>query len=133
MERAIGDLGGEIHQPSNPFANLSQRGLVRCQVNALKAMIPELERTKSNIPRGAIDLGGSYILLRAKERTARMISSLAGAAIARFFEENTGRTFLQDLKIVRWSRLALPNGQIARSKWKEDFLNPLRMSRNVKV
>ena len=43
MERTIGNLGEEIRQPSNPFANLSQRGLRRSQVNALKAMIPDLE------------------------------------------------------------------------------------------
>ncbi|TEB31523.1 hypothetical protein FA13DRAFT_1587232, partial [Coprinellus micaceus] len=27
MERMIGDLGGQIRQPSNPFRNLSERGL----------------------------------------------------------------------------------------------------------
>ncbi|EDR02846.1 uncharacterized protein LACBIDRAFT_307985 [Laccaria bicolor S238N-H82] len=27
MERVIGDLGGEIRQPSNPYKNLSERGL----------------------------------------------------------------------------------------------------------
>ncbi|KIJ95011.1 hypothetical protein K443DRAFT_109498 [Laccaria amethystina LaAM-08-1] len=43
MERTIGNLGEEIRQPSNPFANLSQRGLLRCQVNALTAMVPELK------------------------------------------------------------------------------------------
>ena len=43
MERTIGNLGEEIKQPSNPYANLSQRGICRSQVNALKTMIPDLE------------------------------------------------------------------------------------------
>ena len=37
MERAIGDLGSEIRQPSNPFMNLSERASLHCQINALKS------------------------------------------------------------------------------------------------
>lgn len=65
MERTIGNLGEEIRQPSNPYANLSQRGLLRCQVNALTAMIPDLQKNVSILPRGAIDIGKGYALLRA--------------------------------------------------------------------
>ena len=38
-------------------------------------------------------------------------------------------------KIARWARLRLPNGQVARSRWKESHkpLNKIRVSRNVKV
>ncbi|KAG6818948.1 hypothetical protein H0H92_002395, partial [Tricholoma furcatifolium] len=38
------------------------------------------------------------------------------------------------LKVVRWARIRLPNGQIARSLCKEAEkpLNKLRMARNVK-
>ncbi|KAJ3924185.1 MAG: hypothetical protein NXY57DRAFT_878269, partial [Lentinula lateritia] len=38
-------------------------------------------------------------------------------------------------KVVRWARVKLPNGQIARSRWKEDVmaLNSIRISRNVKI
>lgn len=43
MERTIGDLGQEIRQPSNPFANLARRALRRSQVNALKSMYPDLD------------------------------------------------------------------------------------------
>jgi hypothetical protein len=44
MECTIGNLGEEIWQLSNPYANHSQRGLLRCQVNALKAMILDLQQ-----------------------------------------------------------------------------------------
>ncbi|KAG1817354.1 hypothetical protein EV424DRAFT_1324420, partial [Suillus variegatus] len=41
-------------------------------------------------------------------------------------------------KIFTWARLKLPNGQIARSHWRESLKSmhstkPLRVSRNVKV
>ena len=71
MEQTIGNLGQEIRQPSNPFANLSQRALQRCQVNALKAMIPDLEKSAPTVPQGGKDLSGGYILLRAKDRASR--------------------------------------------------------------
>jgi hypothetical protein len=63
----IGNLGEEIKQHSNPFANLSQHGIRHARVNALKAMIPDLEQSKAteDLPRGAINLGNGYILLCA--------------------------------------------------------------------
>jgi hypothetical protein len=63
MERAIGDLGGKIHLPSNLYANLSQRAVFRCQVNALKAMVPDLNEPINPLPRGSQDLGDGYVLL----------------------------------------------------------------------
>ena len=46
MEHAIGDLGSEIHQLLNPFANLSECALLHCQINALKSILPELVSSK---------------------------------------------------------------------------------------
>jgi hypothetical protein len=70
LEWTIGNLGEEIKQPSNPFANLSQHRIQRARVNALKALIPDLAPDKTDaysLPRGARDLGDSFILLRARE------------------------------------------------------------------
>src|SRR6202041_2537545 len=85
MERVIGDLGGEIRQPSNPYANLSQHAVRRCQVNALKAMVPNLEEAPNLIPRGAQDLGGGYVLLRAKERYASHMRGPEAAALHAYY------------------------------------------------
>jgi len=52
MERAIGDLGKDIRQPSNPFANLSQIALRRSQINALLNTCPELDVNAETIPTG---------------------------------------------------------------------------------
>ena len=137
MERTIGNLGEEIKQPSNPFANLSQRGILRSQINALKAMIPDLEPDSDHLPRGANDIGDEYVLLRARDATAYMIDGNEGAAIQNFYQEQGFGDFDESWfpHIVRWARLRLPNGQIARSAWKEKLkpLEQVRMARNVKV
>ena len=140
MERTIGNLGEEIRQPSNPYANLSRRGLLRCQVNALTAMIPDLRRpTCPFLPRGAIDLGQGYILLRAQDRYERLMRPQEAGALLRYLGSQQGGSSSMNSdwcpKVTRWARLRLPNGQVARSHWKEALkpLGKLRTARNVKV
>jgi hypothetical protein len=136
MERTIGNLGEEIKQPSNPYANLSQRGLRRSQVNALKAMIPDLEPSCDKLPRGARDIGGGYVLLRARDDTPHLIEGAEATSIHAYMEDATGLHHPNpSVKISRWARLRLPNGQVARSVWKEKAkpLEKVRMARNVKV
>jgi hypothetical protein len=133
IERTIGNLGEEIKQHSNPYANLSQRGLRRCQVNALKAMIPDLVPVENPLPQGALDLGDEYSLLRAMDTAAREVRPCEKDALVAYepaFERGP-----LPLKVVRWARLRLPNRQVVRSRWKEDLkpLNRLRCSRNIKV
>lgn len=149
MERTIGNLGQEIRQPSNPYANLSQRGLLRCQVNALISMIPEQSIGASttstttdldgHLPRGSIQLENGYVLLRAQDQ----IRSMQGCEALAFATYLAGQHQFHPSsnaadwcpQIARWARLRLPNGQIARSRWKE-ILKPLDkicVSRNVKV
>jgi len=65
MEHTIGNLGQEIWQPSNPFANLAQHALQQLQVNALKSIYLELDpNSKPQLPKGAVDIGEGYIMLR---------------------------------------------------------------------
>ena len=137
MERTIGNLGEEIKQPSNPYANLSQRAVRRCQINALKAMIPDLDPDVDKIPRGAKDLGHGFVLLRARDETATKLAGPEAAAVKSWFEHATGdpAAINWNPRVKRWARLKLPNGQIARSAWKEKAkpLEKVRMARNVKV
>ncbi|KAG2058368.1 hypothetical protein BDR06DRAFT_980550 [Suillus hirtellus] len=101
----------EIRQPSEPYANLSREGVHRSQVNALKAMLPELDKPPENCwlayPQGA-----------------------EKHAITLFLNEPAP-------KIFKWAHLKLPNGQIACSHWQESLKSmhatkPLRVSCNVK-
>ncbi|KJA14339.1 hypothetical protein HYPSUDRAFT_150548 [Hypholoma sublateritium FD-334 SS-4] len=138
MERTIGNLGEEIRQPSNPYANLSQRGLLRCQVNALTAMIPDLCPPPTSLPRGAIELGQGYILLRAQDRYERLMHPQEVGALLRYLGNTAAHRSSVNSnwcpKVTRWARLRLPNGQVARSHWKESLkpLGKLRTARNVK-
>ena len=136
MERTIGNLGEEIKQPSKPYANLSQRGVRRCQVNALKAMIPDLEGDTNKLPRGAVDLGNGYVLLRARDKTASELSGEMETAVWAYFRDAVGDLAIDThLRVTRWSRLRLPNGQIARSNWKESLktIAHVRIARQVSV
>ena len=68
LKRTISNLGKEIKQHSNLFANLSQRGIRHAHVNALMAIIPDLDRngpSEGGLPCGSRDLRGGYVLLRA--------------------------------------------------------------------
>ncbi|KAJ7090488.1 hypothetical protein C8R44DRAFT_648205 [Mycena epipterygia] len=133
MERTIGNLGQEMKRHSNPYANLSQRSLRRSQVNALKAMIPDLAPDDDpKLPRGSIDLGGGFILLRARDEHRHHIDGNVGQTIRSFLESKKGPS-RGSLSVVRWARLRLPNGQISRSLWKEGKrpLNKVRMARNI--
>ena len=141
MERTIGNLGEEIRQPSNPYANLSQRGLLRCQVNALMAMMPDLGPPPPSLPRGAVDLGQGYVLLRAQDRYDRLMRPQEAGAFLYYLRRAAAEGSSESLdcnwcpKVTRWARLRLPNGQVARSRWKESLkpLGKLRTARNVKV
>ena len=127
MERTIGDLGQEIQQPSNPFANLAQRALQRSQVNALKSIYPELDpKSGFQLPKGAMDIGGGYIMLQPRDKIPAEIPGRPAEVLSQAI--NTSR-------IRRWGRARLPNGQVARSLWSERrrASQKVRVSRNVKV
>ncbi|KAG2080733.1 uncharacterized protein F5147DRAFT_749270 [Suillus discolor] len=91
MERTIGNLGQEIHQPSNPFVNLSQKGVRHCRVNTLLSIMPELNNSCQGLPNGSVDLGDGY-------KWARLL--LPNKQIARSAWRETTKTHEQ----VRMSR-----------------------------
>jgi len=131
MERTIGSLTQELRQPSNPYANLAQRALLRCQINALKNIVPDLVEP-AGLPRGAIDLSDGYVLLRRRDTTARPLLPTEKLALVAYLGAPLGTQ--PQFSVIRWGRLRLPTGQIARSLWVESKpLEKLRMARNIKV
>ncbi|KAJ6457721.1 hypothetical protein C8R45DRAFT_844222, partial [Mycena sanguinolenta] len=135
IERTIGNLGEEIKQHSNPYTNLSERDVRRSQVNALKAMFPQLDThsaKEEKLPEQAKDLGDSFALLRARGEYPHTIDGAHAAAIRAYLdaEDATG-----EVRLKRWARARLPNRQIVRSAWKERQkpLRNVRIARNVKV
>lgn len=139
MERLIGMLMDELRQPSNPYANLGERALRRCQVNALKAIDPDnfnFAATEPTVPRAAQPLGDNYVLLAARDRTPVAVPLPHAIAIRRYIASARQQDLAPwNVKLRRWARLALPNGQIVRSTWKERErpMEEVRQSRNVKV
>ncbi|THU87219.1 hypothetical protein K435DRAFT_682055 [Dendrothele bispora CBS 962.96] len=143
MERIIGFLGMDIRLHSNAFANLTNIALARAQINALMAMFPDFQPKMVTLPRGAVDIGNGYQLRRARDTTARSVTTLEGKAISKylcecgFSEDEDGTVINENYEplVTRWARVSLPNGQIARSRWKEDLksISNLRTARNVKL
>ena len=133
MERTIGDLGAEVKQPSNPYANLAQRALCRAQVNGLKAMQPDLADKPRLAPRNvqSQDLHGGFILLHPRQDRPRPIQPCEAEAIKKYF--NGGRGWSEDSYVRQWGHLHLPNGQVVRTAWREIPNRVTRTSRNVKV
>lgn len=137
MERVIGDLGREIRQHSNAFENLTQRGIRRCEVNVMKAIIPDLEPPENPLPSTALQIGNGFALLAATEaKPIHMITPAEKLAIDNFIKKIDPQLNPSSwYKLMRWARLRLPNGQVARSRWKEEKMkkDKIRMARNVKV
>ncbi|TFK59269.1 hypothetical protein BDN72DRAFT_749271, partial [Pluteus cervinus] len=133
LENMIGNLGREVRQPSNPFANLAERGLLRAQMGAAIAIDPTLAPPPPSLPRNSIPLTGDYILLTPREDTHHHLTSSEIAALREFYTDH-GSPPPSTFFINRWARLQLPNGQIARSLWKEKATvrANVRNSRNVK-
>jgi len=137
LERTIGNLGEEIKQHSNPFANLSQRGIRRAQVNALKAMIPQLDIGNSDegrLPRGSRDLGEGFILLRARESDPSDLRDCEADALHNYLgivSETPG----PKISVRHWAKLRIPTGQNCYSAWKEKQkpLEKRQTAQNVKV
>ena len=135
MERTIGNLGEEVKQPSQPYANISQRGVLRCQINALLAMFPSISSI-SSLPSGSISLDSGYALLGAKDKNPHTLTPNLSQLIYNYLTAvGVVLPESQALKLIRWARLKLPNEQIARSLWKEKEkpYDRLRKARNVKV
>jgi len=115
METAIGNLGKEVRQDRDPYANISQRGILRAQMNSIRCMMPHLDLGDGNkIPEGGIDVGGNYIMLRACQEVAMDVSEVEAAAILNFWEDRGWPNRDRWIRAVkRWGRLCLPNKQIA--------------------
>jgi hypothetical protein len=126
MERSIGDLGQDIRQPSNPFGNLCQIAVRRSQINALKAMCPELDRD-IHLSKYSHDNNDGYIFLTPRQRNPMRLEGAERAII---------EMELQKSILRKWGRICLPNGQIARSVFAEGrriAAGNTRVTRNVKV
>ncbi|CDO76200.1 hypothetical protein BN946_scf185037.g23 [Trametes cinnabarina] len=138
LENFIGNITREMRQHVTPYANVSERALHRCQVNALKAMDPTFDRSQND--QGAAlsrDLGDGYTLLRARERAPKRLQGLEVQALQVYLQTRGLDVPQESLAVQRWAHLRLPNGQIARTARKEEVSEmqgkSVRRSRMVKL
>ncbi|KAF8200585.1 hypothetical protein K438DRAFT_1582373 [Mycena galopus ATCC 62051] len=134
MERTIGNLGEEIRQHSDPYANLAQRGI---RLNAITTIMPELQTPEAPLPRGSLDLDDGFVLLRPLDNCSRDVLDCEAEAIRCYIREHCeddGEETADNWRpsVVRWGRVRLPNEQTARSLWNEKNVNA-RRSRVVKI
>lgn len=133
MESAVGSFGREIRSYSNMYANIANRGVLRAQVNAIKAKIPDLE-PEPVLPHGSFKFGDGYAFLHPTDSTRRLVSDHEAEAIrASGITDNSNNS--GPISVRRWGRLHLPNGQVCRCAWKEKDGRErvVRCARNVKV
>ena len=134
METAVGSFGREVRSHSNTFANIANRGVLRAQINAIKAKIPDLEQ-EPTLPRGSFPFGDGYALLHATDTTRRPVSDCEADAIRASGIVDESNRSTSSINILRWARLLLPNGQVCRCAWKEKSggEKAVRCARNVKA
>jgi hypothetical protein len=139
METAIGNLGEEIRQDRDPYANISQRGILRAQLNAVSSMLPELSlKEGKKLSANSIDLGDGYTLRHPRDTVLRKISEPEAQALQTLWTAqrwpNQDGWFSSVNGVKRWARLRLPDGMTARSSWGESrFRCNVRRTTIVKV
>ncbi|KAH9048851.1 hypothetical protein EDB84DRAFT_1261692, partial [Lactarius hengduanensis] len=134
LETAIGNLGREIRLDRDMFANLTQRAVLRAQINSLQARFPEIkfevgQDTVTSLSNGAREFEG-YI-----GNFPRLLKMMTAEALKAYWHaQNWPNADAWPDAVCRWGKLQLPNGQKARSVWQEaNVLTKPRRSRLIQV
>ncbi|KAK7461421.1 hypothetical protein VKT23_008599 [Stygiomarasmius scandens] len=141
MEGSIGSFTWEIRLDSIPYANLSAWCVKHAQKGALIAMVPSLDPNhgqENRIPQYAKALGDEYILLHPVAKTSYFLDEAERNVLLSYVDcYYPGHIYNQNTtspSVVKWSRLHLPNGQVARSVYKErEKVTDIQMAQNVKI
>ncbi|KAH8987487.1 hypothetical protein EDB86DRAFT_2808878 [Lactarius hatsudake] len=142
LETAIGNLGREIRQDRDLFANLTQRAIIRAQVNSLQARYPRIKievysRGGSSLPNNAYvfeEAPGYALLPRHEECPAPLSDEELEALMIYWRSQDWPIQRSWPNAVCRWAKLCLPNGQRARSVWFESKVSgPLRRTSCVEV
>ena len=127
LEMAIGNLGREIRQDRDIYSNLTQRAILRAQINSLQARFPDIELefpdpTPSTLSGNAHTFDGydGYVLLPRREVHPTPLGEDELEALTSYWRLQGWpmRDSWQNA-VCRWAKLQLPNGQKARSVWFE--------------
>ena len=89
-------------------------------------MIPDLDGDQgTSLPRGSKDLGGGFVLLRARDATPHALREIEVQALRVLFPATP-----PNVSVRRWAKLRIPTGQNCYSAWKE-MQKPLKKRRTA--
>ena len=127
LETAIGNLGREIRQDRDIYTNLTQRAVLRAQLNSVRARFPQVQLEFGDplslfVSGNARTFDGydGYVLLPRREVHPTLLEEDELEALTDYWRLQGWP--MQDSwpnAVCRWAKLQLPNGQKARSIWFE--------------
>ena len=128
LEMAIGNLGREIQQDHDLYANLTQRAILRAQINSVHARFPTVKidicgSTDPSLPKNALEFEESprYAFLpRREEHPSPLNDDEAEALRAYWRQQGWPNIDSWTDSVCCWAKLHLLNGQRARSVWYEE-------------
>ena len=130
LETAIGNLGREIRQDRDLFANLAQRAVLRAQTISLKARFPDIQLecgkidavTRPTRARKFEGYDGFAFLPRCEDYPSPITGDERDALKIYWRAQKWPNVDTWPHAVCRWAKLQLPNGQKARSIWQESSL-----------
>jgi hypothetical protein len=129
LETAIGNLGREIRQDHDMFANLAQCAVLRAQTNSLQACFPDidLDVDDDDVPTPSTNLrahtfegyNGYAFLPRCEQYLSSITDDEHDTLMLYWNTEGWPNAETWPHAVFCWAKLLIPNGKIARSVWQE--------------
>ena len=127
LETAIGNLGCEIRQDRDLYANLTQRAVMRAQVNSLHACFPQIEfemGSGSSRSTNKHEFDGGFVFLLCCEEYPSPLSENELTTFQNYWRKQPWLSAdIWPNEVCCWAKLQLPNGQKAQLIWYESTLN----------
>jgi hypothetical protein len=138
LETAIGNLGQEICQDRNMFVNLTQRAVIRAQINSLCACFPQIRfelDDESSRSHNMCKFDGGFVFLPRCEDFPSPLTEDELLVFKRYWRaQGWPNIDTWPNAVCRWAKLQLPDGQKARSVWYESNVHTkLRRTSCVEV
>jgi hypothetical protein len=124
MERVIGYLKEGLCLHSNPDANLAWVATWLCQIDAMKAMVPDLLSKKCSVYETGRNLGNGYAALHPRKESPHLLSPAHIEKLDSFIQEHrleANEEWHDSHKACKFAQVAVPNGSIIWTAWKESL------------
>jgi hypothetical protein len=130
LETTIGNLGREICQDQDLYANLTQHAILWAQTNSLHARFPGVKLEFGVCGAAAsnqmckFDNAPGYVFHPCREKVPSPVGEDELEALMVYWRaQNWPNGEQWHNALCRWAKLRLPNGQMARSVWYESSVS----------